>query len=118
MNRYAQTIFALFLSSYAVAEQDSLDPCDQVAFRADLTYTLRDQNTLKEALESPFKGYHQADKKKVLWEVVIEAFEAPNFEGWEYRMNTATDLANKWALDCYKNPEKYKFMLEPITIEE
>ena len=114
MNRCLLAFATFIICGSAIAERDGLDPCAKVAFRAELSYGGRDRMTLKDALEHPFRGYHQADSEKVLWEVVIEAFEAPNFRGWEAQINAEIDLANKWALDCYQNPEKYEFLLEPI----
>ena len=118
MTRCLSALLTLLICGSAIAERESLDPCAKVAFRAELSYGGRDNRTLKDALEHPFRGYHQADSKKVLWEVVIEAYEAPNFRGWEAKINAETDLANKWALDCYKNPEKYEFLLGPIYPDE
>ena len=67
MTRCVSAFIAFVICSSAIAERGGPDPCEKVAFRAVLSYSLRDNMTLKDALEDPFHGYQQADSKKALW---------------------------------------------------
>ena len=102
----AMMIFLPLESIYAEEENETdtmMELCAGIQSLAETIMATRQKGTSISTIMKIVKNIATNKKQEeILVEMVIDAYDKPQYSGEEYRKKTTNEFANKWALECYK----------------
>lgn len=107
------TIPFLWLLSTTAAGQDEdfKTQCSTVHTMSGMVDIISEERskTIAEVMEwFPTEVYGKQGHEVIL-EIVLDWYEQPDFETYDYRSYSEKAFQNKWALQCYKDHERFRF---------
>jgi len=78
-------------------------PCEKIHSLATQVMEVRQLGAaMPGVMSAVMKDLQTEQGKKIVRSMIIDAYDRPQYSGYEYQKNEAKRFANEWAVKCYK----------------